>query len=468
MSLYSIIVTVFIIYMLINVGIGIYGRRHAKTMNEFLTTSRQSSFWFIVCSAVGASIGSGVVMGTTQYAASLGMAAAWYAFGCGLAGIVYSLLMVKFIYRNNLMSFSDYFKKRYSGKFIVFLYSGVGPFAMCAGIGAQILAGKTIFEAFGMDGNLGVVLIAAVVLIYTLFSGLWGSYATAVFQVAVIIVGLVWGIITMALEGGFDAVYAAYPGEQFNLFNLSPSLWVLFVVPMVLSVLIDQSSVQRVNAARTEKAAFWGHFLSFIPMVLVGLIMVFLGMWGQTSFPDAAGGASFIMLMMDKFPPIVCAIFISAILAAIMSTASAAFIASDALVVHDLYQGYINKNASEKQMKTINNVLNIVLAGGAVLFATTFVNIIELLAAAYTIMISGCLIPLLGGLIWKRGTTTGAAAAAICGIATVILTMTGLIAVPFDSIFPLLPALVAYIVVSLLSHDKSKAEEKPDADAIGA
>lgn len=66
MDLYTLIILTFVIFMVINVVIGLRGRSHASTTKDFLTASGQSGFWFIIASAVGASIGSGVVIGTTQ------------------------------------------------------------------------------------------------------------------------------------------------------------------------------------------------------------------------------------------------------------------------------------------------------------------------------------------------------------------------------------------------------------------
>lgn len=74
MSLYTLIIVTFVIFMAINVIIGLRGRKHASTTKDFLTASGQSGIWFIIASAVGASIGSGVVIGTTQYAVKLGVA----------------------------------------------------------------------------------------------------------------------------------------------------------------------------------------------------------------------------------------------------------------------------------------------------------------------------------------------------------------------------------------------------------
>lgn len=109
MSLYTLIIVTFVIFMAINVIIGLRGRKHASTTKDFLTASGQSGIWFIIASAVGASIGSGVVIGTTQYAVKLGVAGAWYAIACGLACVVHAFVMTRFIYRNKLVSFSDYF-----------------------------------------------------------------------------------------------------------------------------------------------------------------------------------------------------------------------------------------------------------------------------------------------------------------------------------------------------------------------
>ena len=164
MSLYTLIIVTFVIFMAINVIIGLRGRKHASTTKDFLTASGQSGIWFIIASAVGASIGSGVVIGTTQYAVKLGVAGAWYAIACGLACVVHAFVMTRFIYRNKLVSFSDYFKRRYDSNFIVLLYSGIGPFACAASMGGQLVAAKAIFQAFGIDPTIGLVITAAVML----------------------------------------------------------------------------------------------------------------------------------------------------------------------------------------------------------------------------------------------------------------------------------------------------------------
>lgn len=52
MSLYTLIIVTFVIFMAINVIIGLRGRKHASTTKDFLTASGQSGIWFIIASAV--------------------------------------------------------------------------------------------------------------------------------------------------------------------------------------------------------------------------------------------------------------------------------------------------------------------------------------------------------------------------------------------------------------------------------
>ena len=61
-----------------------------------------------------------------------------------------------------------------------------------------------------------------------------------------------------------------------------------------------------------------------------------------------------------------------------------------------------------------------------------------------------------GGILWKKGTTQGAIASFLIGIACVIVNKMGL-QMPMASIFPILPSLIAYVAVSLMTQPK-KAE----------
>ena len=124
--------------------------------------------------------------------------------------------------------------------------------------------------------------------------------------------------------------------------------------------------------------------------------------------------------------------------------------------------------SKEEQQKRLNLIVNIVVSVAAVVCALAFTNVIDLLSVGYTIMLSGTLVPLLGGIIWKRGTTKGAAASAAVGMITALLSIFGVITVPFSSIFPVLPGVVAYIVVSLCTKHAPTENTAKVADVVMA
>ncbi len=77
--------------------------------------------------------------------------------------------------------------------------------------------------------------------------------------------------------------------------------------------------------------------------------------------------------------------------------------------------------------------------------------IIDLFLLSYAIMVCGGLIPVVGGLVWQRATEKGAWASFVTGLVFVILAITKVINVPYFYIVGLIPALIAFVLVSLVT-----------------
>ena len=177
-------------------------------------------------------------------------------------------------------------------------------------------------------------------------------------------------------------------------------------------------------------------------------------MYGIALFPNVDPASVFIDLIFYRFSPIFGAFLIAAIVSAIMSTCDGAFIGIATNIIHDIYQGMINPDASEKQLKVMQNILNVIVCIVSIGVALMFNNILSLLSMAYTILTSGCLVPFVGGLLWKRGTAKGALASTIAGIVCALLISFGFFTPPYSSVFPVLPAVIVYFAVSLLTQGK--------------
>lgn len=449
----TLILVIVALYMVAMIGIGIYGRRHVKNFDDFLTTGKRASMLMIAGSAIGAQIGSGFVVGGAESAATFGLAGAWYGIGCGVSYIVIGLLLSKFVYTKGYVTLSDYFKARYGGNATRLIYSIATPIGAIASLAAQIMAGTAIFIAFGLDGNIGAIVATIVVLVYSCLSGLWGAYMTSVVQVAVIIVGLIAGVIFLLAQDGMQ-VLTAMPAKSFQLLPFDSTLWVAMVVPSITVAFVDQSIFQRLASGKSLKASKWGHIIGGLLLIPIAFLPALIGMYGQAVFPEAQASAVFWMVVLQKMPALLSALLLAAVLAAIMSTCDCIFLAISATTVHDIYKGMLRPNASDKTCQRLAVVINVIAGGLALLVALRMTNIISVISLAYTFTSSGCLIPFIAGALWKRGNQTGAVASAIVGIGVALASSFGLITLPYD-ILSTVAALITYVIVSLLTQKRT-------------
>lgn len=447
-------VAIIIIYMLLMLGVGIYGKKNVKNFNDFLTTGKRATLLMIMGSCIGAQVGSGFVVGSSESGALMGISGAWYGVGCGLSYIIIGFALSKFIQKNGYVTLSDYFEKRYGGKATRLIYSIATPIGAIASLAAQIMAGSAIFVALGMNGTVGAIISTVVVLAYSCISGLWGAEMTSVIQVFIIIFALIIGFIYLMCNGA-GAALASLPAEAWNPFNIDSVIWVAMVIPTITVAFVDQSIFQRIASAKDEPTAKWGHVIGGLIMIPIALIPVLIGMYGQTAFPGAESSAIFWLVALEKLPLVLSALLVAAVLAAIMSTCDCIFLAISATAVYDIYKGMINPEADDKLCTRLSVLINIIVGALATLFALQNSGVLNVISLAYTFTSAGCLVPFLAGALWKKGTEKGAIWSAIIGIAFALSGSFGLINIKYD-ITSTLVALVVYVIVSLLTQPKEK------------
>jgi SSS family solute:Na+ symporter len=111
-----------------------------------------------------------------------------------------------------------------------------------------------------------------------------------------------------------------------------------------------------------------------------------------------------------------------------MSTSSGALIACATVANNDIWsrlRGLVG-TAGEERDEVKGNRAFIFLMGVAVIgTAIALNNVVEALTVAYNLLVGGLLVPILGGLLWKRGTVRGALASVVVGGLAVIGLMAG-------------------------------------------
>jgi len=184
-----------------------------------------------------------------------------------------------------------------------------------------------------------------------------------------------------------------------------------------------------------------------------------MGMYGKALFPDTPSGMILFKVMMEAFPPFIGALMIASLMAAVMSTVDSQLIYVTASVTKDIYCQFINKNANQKQLARLGKIITIV-AGLITLYVALGAQIItSLLSYAYTFLCAGTLVMVVGGIFWKKATKTGAIASSIVGMFFVVLYKFCGVTLPFASIFPILPSLITFVIVSLCTQSKDQIQK---------
>jgi solute:Na+ symporter, SSS family len=453
----GLILTVVITYLMLMCALGIFLRRRVNSFSDFLVAGRNTGLLVVTGSFIGSHFGGGMTVGGAEYGVIKGFSGVWYGFAAGFSYLLF-LTIARKVYTLKLITLPDVLERSYHTKRIRAVFALLAFAGVLGIIGGQILAGGAIFEVFGVSKTTGGIVTFLIIVLYCSFSGLYGVMITDVIQVIIGGLGVVIGsIVALSKIGGFAAL-SSLPPSKLSLFpeDISTLWWI--IIPTTLMGLMSQPSFQRVASAKNEKVAFRAPLLGGILVMILAVFPVLAGMCAQVLWPDIEPAKAIPQLLIEVFPPVIGAIFIAAILAAVMSTADSTLIAGTAFIMRDLYQQILRPKATDKHLLRLSMLVTFLI--GLLSLAVTYLVpvIIDLFLLSYAIMVCGGLIPVVGGLLWPRATEKGAWASFITGLVFVILAITKVINVPYFYIVGLIPALIAFVLVSLVTKPVEAAK----------
>ena len=453
------IIVVLIIYFAAMVFIGWMGRSKASNFEGYLSMGRSGGVLLLMGGAIGGQIGNGFVVGGASEGAVSGMAGSAYGIACALSTILVAIFLNNFIYNNNYMSMADYTRQRYHNEIPGTIYDLSTAISSIGLIAGQIMAGEALFESLGLPGAVGAIAIVVVVLLYSQLSGLWGAFATSVVQTGVIIAGLVATTIVLIARGAIGDMSAAIDAGELassslDMSGLSAAGFAGMMLPLLFGMVTDQPTYQRINSAKSAKTSRIACYLSCLVMIPLALMPAFIGSFGAFKY-NASGNSAFFDVILNELPAIVCALIIAAVLAAVMSTIDCGLITMSTVLTRDIWQGALKKNPSEKQLKKITLVINVLFMFSSTALALSSSSILGLLNNVYSFLAAACFVPFVGGIVWKRGDAKSAVAASVVGVLTVLISWIPGVVFPLGniipaSLFPIIPSAIAFFLVSLL------------------
>jgi len=444
------ILAIVIGYLIFVVALGIFLRGRIKGFEDFMVAGRNAGLFMVTASFVGSHFGGGMTVGGAELGATNGLSAVWYGLGAGFSYLLL-LTIVKKIYALKQITIADVLEGHYKTKRIRAMFALLAFAGSIGIIAGQILAGGAIFSTFGVSPEVGGGITFLIIVAYCALSGLYGVMVTDAIQVLIGGFGVVLAAVLAVVKiGGIDKL-AVLPEQQLSLFPPELATLIWLVVPTTLLGLISQPAYQRVHSSKDEKTAFRAPLIGAFVVMALAIFPVVIGMCAKILWPDIEPSLAVPRLLQEVFPPVVAAIFIAAILAAVMSTADSVLLGGTANIVRDFYQQILRPDADDSELLRVSTIATIAIGVGALSVTYLVPRIIDLFVISYSIQVCGGLIPVVGALFWKGGTEQGAWASFVVGIGFIVLSSLDIIDLPYHYVIGLVPAVFVYVAVSLMT-----------------
>ncbi len=470
MSPENIIFTGVALYMVAMLGIGYYASRKAHTVADFMVAGRGLSLPILSMTVMATWFGGAMMLGGAGAAFDDGMlgviADPW---GGALALILVAMFFARVFRRLKAITVADLMEQRF-GRIASVAITIATIFSNVMWVAGMLVAFGTIFEVLtNIPVETGIIVGAIIVFTYTMLGGMWAVALTDFVQMTIIIIGLVVLLIVVLIDvGGWGAIAPSLPTGTFSMLppeNTSEQ-WLNYLRAWTIIGLVDisaQTLFQRASAAKTERVAQQAFYIGGFGYLLFGMIPVFLGIIGSVTMPDIAN-SEFIIPELAKIHlhPVAIAIFVGAMLAAIMSSADSALLGASSVLAKNVLP-WLKPNASPR-LTLIAARVGILLFGGiAILIALRIQVIFDLMVDANILGLAAIIVPFILGVYWKKANRTGAVAGMAAGLVTWHVTMQLWPDLPSD-FMGLGASLVVMLVVSPLTQQIDPPRPLADSD----
>ncbi|GAA5054577.1 sodium:solute symporter family protein [Streptomyces similanensis] len=466
--------TVIVVYLAGMLGMGWWGMRRARSKSEFLVAGRRLGPAMYSGTMAAIVLGGASTIGGVGLGYQYGLSGAWMVFTIGLGLLALSVFFSARIARLKVYTVSEMLDLRYGGRAGVI--SGVVMWAYTLMLAVtSTIAYATIFDVlFDLNRTVAIVLGGAIVVAYSTLGGMWSITLTDMVQFVVKTIGVLLLLLPIAVvkAGGFSGMKAKLPTSYFDPLGIGGETIFTYVLIYTFGMLIGQDIWQRVFTARSDRVARAGGTVAGTYCLVYALAGAVIGTAAKVLYPNlTSADDAFATIVKDELPIGVRGLVLAAALAAVMSTSSGALIACATVANHDIWsrlRGAVRPGGEprdgagetgEVRDEVRDNRLFILVMGLVVIgIAIALNDVVEALTVAYNLLVGGLLVPILGGLLWKRGTAQGALAAVIVGGLAVIGLMAGYGILANEPVYyGLLASLAAYLAVSLATRPTDEA-----------
>jgi len=440
MNISTLDLAVIVAYLVGVLGLGVWSaRKRTTTANEYFLAGRSLGWVMVGAALFATNISTIHLVGLAASGYNEGMVWGNFEWMASFCLILLGLVFAPFYFRNRISTLPEYLEKRYSPGSRTFLAFMAVLGALLIHIGMSLYAGAAVFQQFfGIDVIWSILVIAIITSIYTVLGGLRAVVVTETVQTLVLLVGavLVTVLALLALpEHGIHS-FAEFKGalkpDQFSMIHplrgadgsLNELSWVSVILGYpILGIwywCADQTIVQRVLGARSQRDAQIGPLFAGFLKILPVFLMVLPGVIGYVLFADIIGddaNQTLPVLINELVPAGLKGLITAGMLAALMSTIAGALNSSATLVAVDIV-GRARPEISDRTRITVGRVTAVVVMLLAMVWSTQgskFTSIFEAINKIPLAFAPAITCVFVFGVFWPRGTKQASLAAMATG-----------------------------------------------------
>lgn len=464
-------IVIIVVYLAAMLAFGFWGKTRTKNSADFLVAGRRLGPTLYTGTMAAVVLGGASTVGGVGLGYTYGISGMWLVVAIAVGLLALSLFFAGRIQRLRVYTVAQMLRLRYGVD--ATSASGIVMVAYTLMLSVtSTIAYATVFNVlFGTNRTVSVIIGGAIVMLYSSIGGMWSITLTDMVQFILKTIGIFALLLpfTLSKAGGFAGIRERAGDTVFDLGAIGMPTIITFFVVYSFGMLIGQDIWQRVFTARSPGVARWGGTTAALYCVLYGVAGAVIGMAASTFLPDVEVSDDVYAQIAETILPVgISGLVLAAAVAAMMSTASGALIATATVArtdVKPLLQRMFGRpvatgNADARGQRrdggddVHSDRMYVVVLGIAVIVIAALLNdVVAALTIAYDILVGGLLVAILGGFLWKRATGTGALWS--MGVGTVVTL--GTMAVVGDVLanepiyYGLGASLLVYIVVSLLT-----------------
>ncbi len=468
------IAIMFVAYAALMLYIGFYFYRQNKNTEDYFLGGRSLGPVVSALSAGASDMSGWLLMGLPGALYASGLIESYIAVGLSIGALLNWSFVAKRlrIYTSviaNYITIPDYFETRFDDdKHILRIVCAIVILIFFTFyVSSGLVGGAKLFEAtFGIRYEYALTTGTLIIVAYTFLGGYkavcWTDLLQGLLMMGALIV--VPAVILYHL-GGFGEAMAVIEEIKPNALSMGEGIGALSIVSALawgLGYFGQPHILVRFMSIRSTKDIPAATFVGISWMVISLIGACFIGLLGiayvhkfELTLQDPE--KIFIVMSQLLFNPWIAGILLSAILAAIMSTASSQLLVSSSTIAEDFYKRIFNKEASNKTVMNLGRIGVLLVALVAFVISTDKESsVLSIVAYAWAGFGASFGSVMLFSLFWSRMTRIGAILGMITGAVMVVLWKNYLAELFNFPIYEIVPGFVAasavIIIASLLTQ----------------